>query len=89
MKKMYLVHLNCGDFEDSYTLHLFVTADKEYAENYVAKFNSMLIKWNQYFNQFKDPYGWIDEKYYDTWIYERHSQIKDYNCAFVNEVEVR
>lgn len=89
MRKMYAVRMSTGDYDSEYSWIKFVTSNKGYAERYVAKFNAMLIKWNQYFNQFKDQYGWIDEKYYDTWIYDRYSMIKDYNMAFVGEVEVR
>jgi len=89
MSKMYAVKMSTGDYDSEYSWIQFVTYDKEYAERYVSKFNAMLIKWNQYFNQFKTPYGWIDEKHYDTWIYDRYSLIKDYNMAFVVETELR
>lgn len=89
MNKMYAVKMSTGKLEDYYSWIQFVTANKDYADKYVEKFNAMLIKWNQYFNQFKDQFGWIDQKYYDTWIHDRYTQIKEFNRALVDEVEVR
>lgn len=84
--KMYIVSYSKYAYEDRETFHVFVTGDEKKAIEYVNKFNGILDKWTNYYNQFTWNYSLKEEykKYYYRWI-----TLKDFNEAYYDEVEFR
>jgi len=78
-------------FDESwYTLATFL--NKEKAEAYRDKFNTILYKWQEYFKQYVDPAkDWLQEDIYysDSWISNKWIKIKDIHQAFIIELKVR
>jgi hypothetical protein len=73
---MYLVKYYGGEWDSAYQIDLFVTESEQAAINYVAKFNTMLEKWLEYYDK--------QEEYSDKW-----SRLSDISCAAYEEVKVR
>jgi hypothetical protein len=85
---MYIVKYSGGEWGDYYQVNIFVTADKELAERYVEKFNSILKKWKDYFSQFKDEYGFsIKDEYLEH--SDRYYAITKINKCYYDEIEFR
>lgn len=84
---MYIVKYSAGEWDDYYQVNIFVTADKELAEKYVEKFNSILKKWKDYFSQFVDEYGLFKEEYEE--MYDRYYVITKVDICYYNEIEFR
>jgi hypothetical protein len=80
MKEMFLIQYSSGQWEDYYTVNVFVTEDEELAKSYVNKFRAKLKKWKDYYNS-KDS---IRDKHYD-----RYCQIMETNNAYYLKIEIR
>lgn len=91
MKKIYGVELSQGTYDDYVSCVQFVSEDKEYVEKWVAKYNRVLSKLKEYFNekyeQYADEYVTEDENI-AVWLdkYYRHSEKHE---AQLTEIEIR
>ena len=84
MKKMYLVYYN-GTWEGFYRSPIFLTEDEEKAKAYVAKFNRILKKWQDYFESMLDKDLFSE----DTNAYDRYMQLVNIEGCYYIEIEVR
>jgi hypothetical protein len=79
---MFIVYYNAGHWEDIYNVNIFVTFDEQKAINYVNKFNRLLAKWKDYYN---DNYDKIDDDSTTYYVIN----ILDVNSALYKKVELR
>ena len=89
---MYIVKYSRGCYDDYSVVTLFVTDDKETAENYEEKFNNLLSKLKEhYYNKYeKDDHGIQTIKYeYVTDKFESWHVISEINKCFFHEIEKR
>lgn len=92
--KAYVVRDAWG-YDDMYLQTIiFVTLDKDKAEAYREKYNSMLKKWRDYYYQYCNEGYWgliqpKDEYMYDDRISIRVEQLGDMHDCWVEEVELR
>ena len=84
---MYIVKYSGGEYDDCYQVNIFVTADKELAEQYVDKFNNILKKWKDYFSQFLDENGFFKKEHIE--MYDRFYAITKVDICYYNEIETR
>lgn len=90
MKKIYLVKYYGGQYEDYHTRELFVTSDKETADNYIIKFNSILNKWKNHYSQYcnsKFGLSFIKDEYRHH--FNRWYQLDSIEECFYIEIPVR
>ncbi len=90
-EKIYLVKYYGGEYEDSWNTAIFATHKKSTATKYVAKFNRILKKWKDYYDQFTDTNGgirWIKqehvEKHFKRWYY-----LSGISNCYYEEIEIR
>lgn len=82
---MYIVKYNYGSYDDFTRINVFVTNDEEKAKAYVEKFNAILKKWKEYWKQYENEDGWMeDEDKFQKWL-----RIADMGKAYYCEIEVR
>ena len=89
--KVYLVQYCGGNWDDYYTHHIFVTRDKNVAEKYVDKFNTMLEKWTNYYKQFeRNPeFGaWIADEHVEQHFNRWHG-LNNITRCYYTEIEFR
>lgn len=74
MKHIFIVYYYGGEYEEFEEKIVFATFDRDVAEKYIQKFNSILDKWKEYYSQFEDngfhfsPYLKLEhEDKYDRW----------------------
>jgi len=91
MKKVFIVSYSAGSYDDFYTKTIFVTDKKSKATKYVTKFNKLVKKWEQYYEQFEVKIGsfkWLDEKYVKQHFSRWHS-LKEINNCYWEQIEIR
>lgn len=89
--KYYLVRYYGGSYDDSYDEVLFITDKKSRATKYCTKFNKLLKKWTQYYEQFETTkYGmkWIADEYIEK-HFERWHQLRNISKCYYREVDYR
>ncbi|CAK0748783.1 conserved hypothetical protein [Gammaproteobacteria bacterium] len=89
MKKelYYLVSYSTGQYEDHYTVNVFVTNDENKAKKWIEKFNRILksfIENNNPFDNDSDELENIPYEKINRWYY-----ISEINNAFYNIIELR
>jgi len=87
MNSMHLVKYSAGYLDDYHELEVFVTFDKELAERYVEKFNTLLAKLKEHCKRFENENGWIKDEYMD--VFDRWHKIKDVNNCYITAIEIR
>ncbi len=88
--KIFLVRYCGGSYEDYYDNVIFATTRKSKAQKYTRKFNNILKKWKQYYEQFEtDRLGikWLDNEHTDK--YERWHSLRNITKCYVEEIKVR
>jgi hypothetical protein len=85
-EQYYIVFYSEGSHGDYSVIELFVTKDFEYAQNYCRKFNRILFKWQEYFDQFKESM-WDDTL--PLHVKERCIQIYETNIASISKINYR
>jgi len=85
--KMYIVAYSSGSYEDWREHLIFATQDKEMAEKYIEKANSILTKWlSFYLGKATEEY----EKEIEEWVFmRRYSCLEDINSFYIMEIEIR
>ena len=90
-EKIYLVKYWGGEYEDSWNTVIFATHEKSTATNYVDKFNRILKKWKDYYEQFADTSSgirWIKEEHVKR-HFERWRYLNDIRNCYFEEIEIR
>jgi hypothetical protein len=88
MSKIYIVKYSSDSYEDYTETEIFATFDKEKAEKYIKKFNSLLDKWKKYFfKRFGENTFYMNENNY--YIFDRYMTITDINRCFLTEIKIR
>lgn len=82
----YLVQYTWGSHGDYSKIELFVTKDFDIAQKYIDKFNAMLNKWTEYYDQFKDKL-WYDDV--DGHKIERWNQLYEINKAYITKIQYK
>jgi len=91
MEKIYIVKIHGGDYEDRFTYTIFATSDKTKAEKYVEKYNRLLQKLqNHYDEQIKtlEENGCEESQEYGD-IYNKSYHVGEYKFCSMEELEVR
>ena len=89
--KIYLACYSRGEYESEENRIVFASSDKSKVTKWVTKFNKILKKWNEYYDQFCDDicnFRWIKDEYYDKY-YQRWYSLHEINKAYWMEVEIR
>lgn len=82
---MYIVKYSIGEWDDYRENTIFVTSNKEFAENYVNKLNSLVEKWVSFYESIRSSkYDRFMEVFFDRWF-----QLEDFNYSWIEEIEVR
>ena len=85
-EKLFIISFSASYYEDYHDCNLFVTDDIEVALKYCAKFNTMLKRWKDYFNEVV----WSDEENYDEKkFYDRACQIYEVHRCKMEMIEKR
>lgn len=91
-KQMYIVKYCGGSYDDFYDHTIFVTDNKKTATNYVKKFNSILKKWKDYYNQYTSTeefaIDWIKDEYSDKY-FDRWYSLRAVTKCYYEKVEKR
>lgn len=92
LKTAYIVKYSTGSYDDHYVGTMFVTFDKNVAENYVKKFSRMVENCEDFYRTFKDHVDSRDrysliEKYNTYW--NRWNQLDEFNSCYFEEIEIR
>ena len=83
---IYLISYTRGYYEDHAEYNIFATDDLETALKYCAKFNTMLKKWKDYFNEVV----WLDvENYDEKKFYDRACQIDEVHRCKMEQIRMR
>jgi hypothetical protein len=85
-KEIYIVKYNFRHSLDNDAAVLFVTDSEQKAKNYCKKFNSILRKWQKYFNQFDDC-DWLEDEHFNK--FERWYQLRMIDRCYYNKIELR
>lgn len=90
MKKeiIYLVMSSRGSWDDYFEYAIFATKDKEYAETYIDRLNTLIDNKTKIL----EPYiqnGVIKREYFDSWQYSLWEKVGELNESFLREVEIR
>jgi hypothetical protein len=85
-EQYYIVFYSEGSHGDYSVIELFVTKDYEYAKKYIDKFNDMLHKWTEYYDQFKDNI-WDDD--FSEYKRDRFCQLYETNEASISKIDYR
>jgi hypothetical protein len=91
IRKMYIVKYYGGSYDDSYETDVFVTDKKSTATKYVTKFNKMLKKWKEHYQQYETDdslFTWIDNKYIDKY-FMRWNSLQNITKCYYTEIECR
>jgi hypothetical protein len=67
---MFIIKYSVGSNDDYEQRTIFVTSSRIIASNYVLKFNTLVEKWKEYYNNNETPlYGTIQEIFFyqDVW----------------------
>jgi hypothetical protein len=91
MKKIYIVTYSAGSYDDAYDKNIFVTENKSKATRYVKRFNRLLKKWNEYYDQYAEQKGgirWIKNEYSEKYFNRWHNLLEINRC-FMEEIETR
>lgn len=89
-KEIYVVKMCGGSYEDYYETNIFVTFNKNTAEKYIKKFNSILKKWKDYYRQYTDKehgFEFIKDehiRYFDRW-----NKLKNIFEVYYEKIELR
>jgi len=84
-KTMYLIEYSSGRYEDFRTYQIFVTENREFAENYCYKFNNLVRKWKEILRDITNN----DTEFKDNWAFNRVYEVMEiHNCVFY-EISVR
>jgi hypothetical protein len=89
-EKYYIVYYTGGDYDTYYERNIFITNNKSLAQRYVKKFNNMLKKWLNYYNQFTEKkYGvlWLKEEHHDK--YFRWDALRSIDKCYFQEINFR
>lgn len=89
---MYIVQIECGEYDFTCTQNAFVTSDKEKAHKWANKFNEILKRWKKYAGDviFGEAANHItDVESFCESSYNRYSAIYEAQKAYVLEVELR
>lgn len=91
-KKIYIIKYYGGSYEDAYEVDIFVTSNKKTAINYVNRFNSILKKWLNYYEQYTETdcigITRVKDEYKEKKLY-RWYQLKNIRKCYFKEIEVR
>ena len=89
-------HYGCGYSTGAYDYYheviVFTTNDVRIAKDWVRKFNKIVKKWQEYYDQFcNDRMGfrWIKDEFVESPIYPRWHQLSEVNNATYQEIELR
>jgi len=80
----YLVYYTCGSHGDYSQIELFVTKDFEVAKKYIDKFNAILIKWTQYYNNL-----YVSDEDFSQRISDRFYELQEINKASITKVQLK
>jgi hypothetical protein len=90
-EKIYLVSYCGGSYEDSWNTVIFATHNKSTATKYVTKFNRILKKWKDYYDQFAATtrgFRWIKaehvERHFKRWYY-----LNGISNCYYEEIDIR
>lgn len=97
MVKLFVANYSSGDWDDYSDRQVFVSHDKQLVENWVEKFNRILVRWKEYYSQYgenvhefcEDCKLTLKEEVEDYRIILRFYQLRDINEAFITEIELR
>lgn len=103
LKTAYIVKYSTGSHDDHYVGTMFVTFDKNVAENYVKKFSRMVENCKDFYRTFEEhDYSELisDEDYVDSKnrysliekyniYWNRWNQLDEFNRCYFEEIEIR
>jgi len=103
LKTAYIVKYSTGSYDDYYEGTMFVTFDKNVAENYVKKFSKMVENYKDFYRTFEEhryPKLLLDPKYTDlgddnclpeeySKYWSRWYQLYEFNKCYIEEIEIR
>ncbi len=92
MEKIFIVSYGRGDYDDYRRVDIFATSNKEYAEKYIEKFNSLLLKADEHYSKMikgADDYNSDRFSDKDGIFYDKYHEVKETFEAFLREIEIR
>ncbi len=88
MEELYIVKYSIGHYDDWGVTDIFVTNNKSKATKYVTKFNRLVKKWCEYYNQFEDDSHWIKDEYVEQ-HFQRWIWFRDIEQCYYEIIDVR
>lgn len=76
---MWIVRYSRGSWDDFVRINVFVTTHEEKAKAYCEKFNRILTKWKEYWNE-------IEQTEYN---FDRWTQVLETNNSYYDKIEIR
>ena len=103
LKTAYIVKYSTGSYDDYYEGTMFVTFDRNVADNYVNKFNRMVENYKDFYRTFEEhsyPELLLDPEYTEVGdvnhlpakyskYWDRWWQLDEFNKCYFEEIEIR
>jgi serine/threonine protein kinase HipA of HipAB toxin-antitoxin module len=91
LEKTYLVCYGEGGWGNYKHINVFVTSNKEVADSYVKKFNTLLSKLEDFYFDIVDSFYEKEIEFGEKEICleEKSHRVRDVSEAFIKEIEVR
>ena len=88
---MYIVNYTSGSWDDFHRGNLFVTEDKELAEAYVEKANTLLEKIKEYYREIDEKLEDDEDPMRDIYIrqWAKYHTLGEVNAVAYEEIELR
>jgi len=88
--KGYLIELSIGEYDDYRTTPLKVFINKTKAENYIEKYNRLLINLKSFYISWcnENPYSGKPDDWDGFIIHEKMSYIRDRHQAIIIEIDI-
>jgi len=90
-KQLYIVKYTTGSNDSYDEINIFVTHSKSKATKYVTKFNKMVKKWRDYYQQFEDnncENKWIKDEFTNQ-HFNRWYMLREINKCSYEEIGLR